>query len=186
MAHVEYPLAYKSWTLGQRLSFRCHSGDFFSDDSEAALSASARRRGIILHDILSSIVSPSELPAAVHGAVLAGLLPQGEEESVLELLSSRIASVEDRGWFPRNPSAVWNETSLLGSDGEYLRPDRVVELEAGTLAVIDYQFGATKNSYIRQVTGSGRLYRAMGREVRTYLWYVDDNNVVETENSLPL
>ena len=184
--NVEYPLEYKSWPLGERLSFSCDSGDFFSDDSEAALSASARRRGIILHDILSSIVSPSELPAAVHGAVLAGLLPQGEEESVLELLSSRIASVEDRGWFPRNPSAVWNETSLLGSDGEYLRPDRVVELEDGTLAVIDYKFGAPKKSYIRQVNGYGRLYRAMGREVRTYLWYVDDNNVVETENSLPL
>ena len=92
---------------------------------------------------------------------------------MLELLSSRIASVEDRGWFPRNPSAVWNETSLLGSDGEYLRPDRVVEM-------------APKKSYIRQVNGYGRLYRAMGREVRTYLWYVDDNNVVETENSLPL
>ena len=184
--YSECPLSYQGWPLGGRLSFSTDSTDFFSDDPEASLNSSARRRGIILHDILSSAVTPSGLPAAVHSAVLAGLVSRDEEESLVEMLSSRINSVADRGWFPEDASAVWNETTLLGESGEYLRPDRVVELADGSLAIIDYKFGAPKKSYLRQVNEYGRLYRAMGREVRTYLWYVDDNNVVETENFLPL
>ena len=46
----------------------------------------------------------------------------------------------------------------------------------GSIEVIDYKFGAQKESYVRQVGLYMQLYRKMGYEkVGGYLWYLDDN-----------
>lgn len=183
---VPLPLEYVSHPLGDRLSFNLDSSDFFSA-GDAGQTVSARRRGIILHSILSSVVMPEDLQAAVENALGSGLLPADMADETYALLSERIASAAERGWFPEERAAVWNECSLITAGGEVLRPDRVVELPGGALAVVDYKFGEPQAKYIRQVNAYGDIYRSMGyADVRTYLWYVDSNDVVETENLLNL
>jgi hypothetical protein len=82
-------------------------------------------------------------------------------------------------WFA-GASRGRNEVSVFDADGTLHRPDRVVDMPDGSIAVIDYKFGAERNSYLRQVAGYVRLYRDMGYpSVRGYVWYVPEDKVVE-------
>jgi RecB family exonuclease len=75
---------------------------------------------------------------------------------------------------------VRNELTIFGSDGLRNRPDRVVEHPDGSIDIIDYKFGAQRQSYLRQVRRYMDLYLAMGYgPVRGYVWYVPEDKVVE-------
>ena len=137
--------------------------------------ASNRIRGSVLHGILSRIGVPEDLPGAVDAAVSQGELSARDREETLSLLGGRIASVADRGWFAPGMQ-VLREAAVLSPDGNELRPDRVVIFPDGSVAVVDYKFGAPKDSYLFQVRRYVNLYRKMGyRKVEGYLWYLEDN-----------
>jgi ATP-dependent exoDNAse (exonuclease V) beta subunit len=166
-----------------RLKFSTDSVDFFAEDGSAGAAASNRIRGIVLHDILSKVVVPSDLDEAVLAACLAGDISQDEAAHVKEILQKAIASVQDRGWFPEDGAKVLNETSLIDSDGEIYRPDRVVVLDEGlfdkTAIIIDYKFGEHRKSYERQIKKYADIYQRMGyHNPQTYLWYVDSGVII--------
>jgi ATP-dependent exoDNAse (exonuclease V) beta subunit len=165
---------------GGRLCFSPEAADYFGEDGTYGQDASARIRGNVLHDILSSVIVEADVPAAVHSAVLDGDLPAKAEKETLELLQSRIASVRERGWF--SPGAkVIRESAILDRNGQEWRPDRVVVHPDGSVSVIDYKSGEPDPKYVRQVERYVNLYRAMGySEVKGYLWYLADNTVKES------
>ncbi|MGM9742413.1 MAG: UvrD-helicase domain-containing protein [Candidatus Cryptobacteroides sp.] len=169
---------YYSWPTGSRLEFSPESGDFFRRPEEGL---SMRTRGIVLHDILSRVVRPSDLVSAVEASVLDGSLEEGERPAVVDLLSARIGSVSERGWFPEDVSKVRNETTIIDSDGEIYRPDRVV-VDGDSVRIVDYKFGHPAARYRDQVRNYARLYRDMGfRDVRASLWYVHQDRVEDVE-----
>lgn len=169
---------YYSWPSGSRLEFSPESGDFFRSPEEGF---SMRARGIVLHDILSRVLRPSDLGKAVVDSVLDGSLGESEKDSVTELLSSRIESVSGRGWFPDDVSKVRNETTIIDSDGEIYRPDRVV-VDGDSVLIVDYKFGHPSPRYRDQVRNYARLYKDMGwKDVRASLWYVYQDRVEEVE-----
>ena len=175
-------LGYPSFPAqsGGRLCFSPEAADYFGEDGTYGQDASARIRGNVLHDILSSVVVETDVPAAVHSAVLDGDLPAKAEKETLELLESRIASVRERGWF--SPGAkVIREAAILDRSGQEWRPDRVVVHPDGSVSVIDYKSGEPDPKYVRQVERYVNLYRAMGySDVKGYLWYLADNTVKES------
>lgn len=171
---MEMTVGYPSWSLAGRLIFKTDGADFFSDEGQAGVSASHRLRGIVLHDILSMVVLPSDLPDAVARSRADGRLNDHEAEDAMALLSERIASASSRGWFPDDASAVRNEVSLIDTDGSVFRPDRMVFRPDGEVLIIDYKFGSHRPSYDRQVARYADICRRMGyRKVSTFLWYVD-------------
>ena len=175
-------LGYPSFPAqsGGRLSFSPEAADYFGEDGTYGQDASARIRGNVLHDILSSVIVEADVPAAVHSAVLDGDLPAKAEKETLELLESRIASVRERGWF--SPGAkIIRESAILDRNGQEWRPDRVVVHPGGNVSVIDYKSGEPDPKYLRQVERYVNLYRAMGySDVKGYLWYLADNTVKES------
>lgn len=161
-----------------RLKFSADSLDFFKDD-QAGVSSSNRIRGIVLHDILAQVSLPSDIPAAVENARHNGLLTAEEAQTALEHLTDAVSKVADRNWFPENPDALYNETSLIDTDGSVYRPDRVLVI-CGKVIIIDYKFGEHHRSYERQVKRYMDMWRRMGYdEVSGFLWYVDSGNIVE-------
>jgi len=156
-----------------RLKFSADSVDFFCDEAKA--NASARMNGTVLHGILSEVVVPSDLPAAVKRAVECGDLDKSKEEETLELLAKRIAA--HPGWFPEGGAEVLSEVSLVDVDGREYRPDRVI-VKDGKVTVIDYKFGEHENRYRRQVAHYSDIYRKMGHEVaESAIWYVNTDEV---------
>ena len=160
---------------GERLRFSPEAADYFGPDGSVGAAASNRIRGSVLHGILSRIGVPEDLPGAVDAAVSQGELSARDREETLSLLGGRITSVADRGWFAPGMQ-VLREAAVLSPDGNELRPDRVVIFPDGSVAVVDYKFGAPKDSYLFQVRRYVNLYRKMGyRKVEGYLWYLEDN-----------
>ena len=67
------------------------------------------------------------------------------------------------GWFPEDRSKVINETSVMMSDGQTRRPDRVVN-DDGKINIVDFKFGAPTASYESQVKEYADLW-----DIRTSL-----------------
>ena len=161
-----------------RLRLSADAYDFFSDSGEAGVSASNRIRGVVLHDILAEVEGPDDLHSAVRNAVLSGALSAGEAEEAERLLSDRISSVEGYRWFC-DGAEVLNEKSIIDTDGEMYRPDRVV-LRDGTVTVVDYKFGEHYRKYERQLLKYADIWRRMGyEEVSAYLWYVQTGEIIK-------
>lgn len=162
-----------------RLKFSADAIDFFSKDGVAGTSASNRVRGVVLHDILSRVVLPEDLEKAVRQSVLEGDLTEEEGRAAFELLSARIEEVRDRGWFPSRREAVMNEVSLIDTDGNIYRPDRVI-VDGGKVVIVDYKFGEHDGRYLRQVRRYADIWRRMGwDDVSAVLWYVQHGDIVQ-------
>ena len=168
---------YPSYPAGDRgrLKFSRDAADYFGPDGLVGPEASNRLRGLVLHDILSAVTVPEDLPRAVDRVIASGELPKADRDRTLRFLEAEIASVAARGWFSPEVSAL-KETSLIGPDGVELRPDRVIVRPDGSAAVIDYKFGQPEEKYKAQVRGYMDLYRAMGyASVTGTIWYVREN-----------
>ena len=162
-----------------RLKFTADALDFFSKDGETGVSASNRIKGVVLHDILAHVNVPEDLEGAVRQAVQAGELTGSEADEAYRLLSERIAAAAGRGWFPSDADRILNEASLIDTDGQICRPDRVV-IADGKVIIIDYKFGEHHIIYERQLKKYAGIWSRLGYEdVTSYLWYVHTDEVVK-------
>ena len=156
-----------------RLKFSADSLEFFSEDG----CMSNRVKGVVLHDILSRIKTTDDLHDSVRKSVMAGDLTEMEAADAEEMLKFKFAEVAGRGWY--NGGEVLNETSLINSDGNVYRPDRVVKKD-GKVIVIDYKFGEHDSRYSSQLRRYADIWRRMGYDrVEAYLWYVLSGDIVE-------
>ena len=179
---ADFPIAegseYPSFEVKGRLRLSEDAADFFLEDT-AGVSASSRIRGIVLHDILAQVDRYSDLRPAVDLAVMSGHITSSEGEVAFMLLSDALKSVEDRGWFAEDASKVYKEASLMDTDGQIYRPDRVL-VKGDTVVVVDYKFGEHQRKYEKQVGRYMNIWRRMGYgNVSGFLWYVDASRVVE-------
>ncbi len=144
---------------------------------------SIREHGIAMHYVFSLVDYASSVPAAVKRAVSEGAASCTEEE-LLEMVTSKIESVEEYGWFG-GEYTVMNECSILTPSGEEKRPDRVL-IKDGQAIVIDYKFGAwcpedthQLAGYKKQVGRYKELLTCMGyTNVKGYLWYLSAGKVI--------
>jgi len=180
MGIIPMAAEYPSWPLNSgpsgededvrirgRLKFSADSIDFFSGRP------SPRMRGLLLHSMLSSVIAPSDLDAAVDDAVAGGDVPGDLAGEYKSLLERALSDPRVREWFPEERTMVRNEVSLMDSDGTVHRPDRVV-VSGKSIIVIDFKSGEERGIYRRQVRRYMDIYRRMGyRDVRGYLWYLD-------------
>lgn len=159
--------------LDNRLKMRLRSADFFE--------GSNRVKGIVLHDILSSVDCPEDLERSIADAITSGELPIQMKESVQNQLSSLIDSVSDRHWFDGNYTSL-KEVSIIDSNGDIYRPDRVLIDESNAI-IIDYKFGEQKyHSYQTQVRCYMHLLSSMGfNSVKGYIWYALLGEIVEVD-----
>ncbi len=162
-----------------RLKFTADALDFFSKDGETGVSASNRIKGVVLHDILAHVNVPEDLEGAVRQAVQAGELTGAEADEAYRLLSERIAAAAGRGWFPSDADRILNEASLIDTDGQICRPDRVV-IADGKVIIIDYKFGEHHRIYERQLKKYAGIWSRLGYEdVTSHLWYVHTDEVMK-------
>ncbi len=142
---------------------------------------SRRLRGIVLHDILSSVIVQEDLDGAVSAAAASGELSEAQAEEALALLKDRIADAQSRGWFTESRDEVLNERPVVTADGRELRPDRV-SIRNGEVLIIDYKFGRPHPTHEEQLRSYIETYRAIGHpRVRGFLWYVAENRVKEVD-----
>lgn len=173
--HIEYfPESGMSGVKGQVRISDDAAEYFLGDDSVAR-----RKRGIVLHGIMQHINAREDIYDAVGQAVMSGDLDAASADATWEELSEALKTVEDRGWFGNETARVLSERDILSAGGKERRPDRVI-IENGKVSIIDYKFGDSHKSYIKQVNEYKKLFKLMGYEdVNAYLWYVLEHRVEE-------
>ena len=160
--------------IAGRLKFKADAVDFFAEDGKTGASASHRLRGIVLHNILSSVRRASEIDAAVELAAAKGELSATEAVEAAEMLKKAVESVSGKNWFPVEGATILNEKSIIDEQGRSHRPDRVILYEDGSVSIVDFKFGEHEDKYFKQIERYEALYRRMGYgKVKAYLWYVD-------------
>lgn len=173
----EYPSVVLNPQLRLRLS--ADAMDFFNEDGDVGISASNRIRGVVLHDILSRVVSAVDVKSAVEDAVRTGMVTTEEAQEILDLLKIRVSEGEARGWFPSDRTAVLNEVDVIDVNGQVYRPDRVV-MQEDKVVIIDYKFGEHQISYENKMRKYMDIWRRMGySDVKAFLWYVRSGEVKE-------
>ncbi len=142
-------------------------------------------RGLLLHNLFSSLRTRDDIPAAVKRLCIEGLIEsKAEEKEILRLATRAMDRLEHKEWF-NGTWRLFNECSIIFmEDGkaQTRRPDRVMVKE-GEAVVLDYKFGKKHAEYHRQVKEYMQLMTSMGyRNAKGYLWYVFDNDVEEVRN----
>lgn len=156
----------------ERLKLSLRAGEFFSESQKA------RKRGVVIHSVLSRIYSESDIVASVKEAVSSGELSHEDEISTIQMLTDLVKSVKPRGWF-QGKSGVYNELEILEPGGAVSRPDRVVI--AGETSVIDFKTGKQRlPSHSRQISKYTSLLKEMNfTNVKGFIWYLEDNFIEE-------
>lgn len=137
-----------------------------------------RHLGNFLHNVLSRVRRPEDLDVALRRAAYKSLLSAEQTEWCRQTLERAISFASPRGWFDRNVR-VYNEYGIGGLE-EGKRPDRIVMHPDGRVEIIDYKFGDKNPKYIRQVAEYVDLLRRAGyKNVKGYLWYVFNDEIIE-------
>jgi ATP-dependent exoDNAse (exonuclease V) beta subunit len=130
-----------------------------------------RHRGIFLHSVLSNVHHISDLKRALNRQAYRYKLTDEQKADSYALLQDMLADERVRPWF-ENYQRVMNERALTAPTS-MRRPDRVVWLNDGTIAVIDYKFGEHNSpKYREQVLDYISLLAQEGYPgAKGYLWF---------------
>ena len=137
-----------------------------------------RHRGIFFHAVLSRMRSLSDLPKALASTSYRYKLSPAEKADCGSVLRQVLADRRVRPWFEGFRRVVTERP--LTAPQTLRRPDRVVWLADGSVAVIDYKFGArNRRSYFEQVRDYMSLLSAAGHRCRGYLWFPLTGQIIE-------
>jgi ATP-dependent exoDNAse (exonuclease V) beta subunit len=161
-----------------RGTLRLRTGGAIPGDELKLAEPGGRAYGIMMHEILSAIITTSDIGPAVERAITAGLLPSAGRETVTDRLTEMLSAEKVRSWFDGS-SRVMTEASIILPTGAARRPDRV--MRAGrSVTVVDYKFGEPSPRHTRQAAEYRELLSRMGyNDVKSWLWYVEKDIIEE-------
>lgn len=158
---------FRSLSPDDRLWLRLRGKELFFDDVR-------RKHGMLMHELLSGVRTVEDIPVAVEGYRLSGVVDKREAAALTERLERLLRTPEVIPWYDGS-ACVLNEVEILFGKGQTKRPDRVMIRPDGAVVVVDYKFGEKRDERHRgQVRSYLRLIREMGYpSVTGYLWYVE-------------
>lgn len=144
--------------------------------------AVARDRGIILHDLMSHIRRPHDIPNAINMLRLAPeakMLTEDDIQGIQQLITQRVNDKRVDAWFNDYKRLLIERPIALDKE-KTRRPDRVVWGKDGEVYVIDYKTGSqTPDKYRKQVKEYVDILNSIGyKNVTGYLYYLDSGDIV--------
>ncbi|HQB69271.1 MAG TPA: UvrD-helicase domain-containing protein [Paludibacteraceae bacterium] len=153
-------LTYDSVSLMNRIKLRYNLND----------SGSERKKGILMHRLLSQITTLNDICNVLKKAVLSGEIRQNEMEEIDKILQSLFQLEQVKEWFS-GKYKVLNEAEIITPQGTSYRPDRLM-IKDQEVIVVDYKFGQQKEAkYKRQLGNYLQLIRKMGYNATGYILY---------------
>lgn len=147
----------------------------FSDDivQEALTGTSSRSYGKLIHKILSEIKTIDDVSAVINSIKLSGLL----DDNNIKIIENKIINVlthPNVQKYYKPDLLIKNETEVMLSSGEIVRPDRVV-IHNNLLTIIDYKTGEEKKQDYVQLRKYHEAFSALGyKSIETKLIYIGD------------
>jgi hypothetical protein len=123
------------------------------------------------HELLSALPHKDALEAAVTGLVEAGQLSAADVDLLLPAVRELLQRPSIARWFEPGLD-VRNEISILSTDGQQYRPDRLV-LQNQKAHVLEFKTGAERPEHVQQLRNYLQLLEKMGFETSGELVYID-------------
>jgi len=162
---------YKNSAYRDKLKVKKNYIKWMNDTGERAY-------GNLIHKAFSFIDTIDDLEAAVSRLEADGDIKPSEREVLIGKLSEVVLHPEVSSFFKPGLS-VKKEAEIILSNGDLLRPDRVV-IDRDQAIVIDFKTGMKKTEHHVQITSYKNQLTEMGyHQVRAVLIYVDPVEVVE-------
>lgn len=177
---------FKHRDYHNHLALHLESDKYFNDTAEnEQVNINARGKGILLHKLFENIESLDDLDARIDAMHASGTLSTNDATQLKIIAIKALQDPLIRSWF-ENEWEVRNENSIIlpnlnGDSNQFLtmRPDRVLTND-GCAIVIDYKFGAIRNSHKKQINRYKELLLSMGYlDVKGYLWYITEEQTME-------
>lgn len=137
-----------------------------------------RRRGVILHEIMSRTNTLGDFVDQMEKEVTLGRISSEDRDECVHKLKAALSHPVIAKWFvPNHHTTMLREQSILTQEGLY-RPDKIL-IEGTQAYVIDYKFGEHNDKkYRRQVKQYLSLLTQMGyTSPQGYIWYNLDNDI---------
>ena len=137
----------------------------------------AREYGILVHYLLSQVISSEDIDEVVQQALQAGDI-SGEEAALISGSIRRLISIGSIAPYFVPGLDIRNELEILTASGEILRPDRVV-ITGTEAVVIDYKTGKKNpEKYHAQMRDYEQALLSLGyASVKKILLYIHEQNV---------
>ncbi|MCB9018336.1 MAG: UvrD-helicase domain-containing protein [Prevotellaceae bacterium] len=176
-------LRFSYFSHKQKALFRQsnRSKDFINEEDGPSVNEYINR-GNLLHQLFANIGSINDIPAAADKLLFEGTIKdEGERDELIHYVQAAISKTEVADWF-REGIKLFNECELIFHDKNGVfqtrRPDRVIQ-EGNLMTVIDFKFGKKNKRYEKQINEYKSILSQMGHETQGYIWYVEDNEIIE-------
>lgn len=162
---------------GSRGRLRLKTGSTVPLDDIKLEEAGGRVYGILMHELLSHVITLDDVSRAVEIVCHDGLYPAADSGRLRDHLLKLLNSEKVKDWFDGSYE-VRTEAAVILPSGNTRRPDRIM-FGNDRVIVADYKFGEPSDHYIRQARAYRDLLTEMGyRNVDACIWYVEKNIVV--------
>lgn len=137
--------------------------------------------GKMMHRIFENIISGEDIDKAIDIVMAEGIVSGSEMVHIKQKIYQWLQKPEVSGWFKKGIN-VKTEASVLLTDGNLRRPDRVIFSDDG-VQVVDFKFGSKqRSSDVDQMKYYMKLLQSMGyRDIDGYIWYAELGSVKKVE-----
>lgn len=131
--------------------------------------------GVLVHNLLSEIKSSDEKDVVLDKYLRSANLNSDQEGELRQTLTGIFKNQTVRKWFDM-PN--YRETSIIGEQGEILRPDKIVNA-GNEIYIIDFKTGDEKDTYKKQVGKYMQTVESLiGKRVRGFILYTNPLKIV--------
>jgi ATP-dependent exoDNAse (exonuclease V) beta subunit len=144
-----------------------------------------RKHGVLMHRILSRIITRTDIPASLEAFLREGIIGKEEARRLADSLEAALTQPGVESWYDGS-ARILNEVEILHSKEPTRRPDRVMIFKE-KVVVVDYKFGEHQTpQHHAQVKRYVGLIRQMGYpRVEGFLWYVSLNKTEQVTDNTP-
>ncbi len=168
---IGYPLILNN----ERLRIKLHSKSYFEIKSDQR--GDKRYYGLLMHEILASINTITDVEDAVKRYLLKGVIGIDEYRDIRTKIYNALDQEDVRDWFSEEVT-VRSEKDIVTPDGTIKRPDRII-FDKDSIKIVDFKFGNELPEHKKQIEEYRTLLIEMGYEkVEAFLWYVELSKVV--------
>lgn len=135
----------------------------------------AIEKGNLIHDIMSKIEISDDVDAAVNEFLVASSINKEQAEMLQESIHRIVNHPQLKNYY--SPiGAVYNERDIITSNGDILRPDRVVVTPKNEAVIIDYKTGFEDYKHHEQLQAYQTVLEAMHLKViKKFIVYINDD-----------
>ena len=135
--------------------------------------------GNLIHEMLSKIITESDVEDVVHKYLQQGIIAKEQSELIKTSIYKIVNHSELKKYFSEDVT-IYNEREIVDVDKQIMIPDRLVFNNNNIVTIIDYKTGKSSKSYHQQLLRYERVLKSMNFKVdKKLLIYINEEILVE-------